>query len=101
MSNRRDRLAEQWKRSRRTSLSVLIWLLGVSATLVIGAQRLTIPETVAAHPDVKVFRMTRLEHSRVMTLRELVAKSDLVIVGRLVQPNGYLSPEGYDISTDY
>lgn len=84
-----------------THLLVMVCLVGVSVPLVVAGQRPTIPETVAAHPDVKNFRMTHVEDYRVMTLQELAAKADLVVVGQLVRPRGYLSPEGYDIYTDY
>jgi hypothetical protein len=53
----------------------------------VGAlQHPTIPEVVAAHPEMKSFKMSRVPEAHVILLQELAAKADLVVLGQLGKP---------------
>jgi hypothetical protein len=80
-------------------VAALFLLLGAAAT---GAvQHPTIPEVVAAHPELKSHKMTRVMDARVTPLQELAAKADLVVVGQLGKPTSYLTSDAHEILTDY
>jgi hypothetical protein len=70
-------------------------------TVSVAGQSLTIPETVAAYPEIKSHRQIRVVDVAIIPLSELTAKADVVVVGRLVKRTSYLTPDERRILTDY
>jgi hypothetical protein len=60
----------------------------------------TIPELVATS-DGKRLRMGSVIDAKKIPLDDLSKKSHLIVIGKLVKPRGYLTPNGRDIFTDY
>jgi len=83
-----------------TTLSATVTILLLGSSLGFTTQSQTIPERVAENPD-KPLSIVSTTDLRLIPMSDLAAKADLIVVGRLVKREGYLSADGREVYTDY
>jgi hypothetical protein len=74
-------------------------VIALFGSIVAGsAQRLTIPEAVAKGATGSV---ASAPSGPVPTVKELVHRSDVVVIGTIGEPHSYISEDQYEVFTDY